>query len=117
MMSMENETLKHDNGSNYAMNWDGYGHYVMRYYSMDIGASAQAVDFGDYNLISPIGNGTGAGQMQYGSIAHTPSTYDESRVWNRETRSFTNNSGGDVTINELGIEFIQVLIVLDIRVF
>ena len=102
MMSMENETLKHDNGSNYAMNWDSNGAYVMRYYSMDIGSSAQAVNFADYNLISPIGNGTDSGQMQYGSITHTAPNYDESRVWNRETRSFTNNSGANVTINELG---------------
>ena len=102
MMSIENETLKHDDGSSYAMDWNNRGAYVMRYYSMDIGSSAQAVNFADYNLIVPIGNGTGSGQMVYGTINHTAPTYDESRVWNRETRSFTNNSGANVTINELG---------------
>lgn len=102
MMSMKEEVLKHDDASSYAVNWNDYGQYVMRYYSMDIGSSAQAVNFADYNLIAPIGNGTGSGQMQYGSITHTAPNYDGSRVWNRETRPFTNNSGGDVTINELG---------------
>jgi len=102
MMSMKEEVLKYDDGSSYAVNWNDFGQYVMRCCSMDIGSSAQAVNFADYNLITPIGNGTGSGQMVYGTINHTAPNYDESRVWNRETRSFTNNSGGDVTINELG---------------
>jgi len=52
----------------------------------------------DYKLESPITHGTGIGQLYYGaSDVYYGSDHIEVR------RSFGNNSGGDITINEVGL--------------
>jgi len=102
-MSGVTQTFKDIGGTNRAGSWN-YGEYNFLYYNFLIGSSNQAVSWTDYNLITPIANGSGEGKMAYGSITHTAAAYDDTRVWNRETRSFTNNSGASITINEIGYQ-------------
>jgi hypothetical protein len=79
-----------------------------------VGSSDAAENFGmgsspgarSYSLGARIVHGTGAGQLQYTDMAAgvvsktggTPNTY--SVLWRRYV---TNNSGGNVTINEIGV--------------
>lgn len=69
-----------------------------------LGTGTNAVAIGDYVLQTPIAHGTGAGQLQYG-INNVPASFTTSGSttyfeWNR---SFTNGSGGNITVNEVGV--------------
>jgi hypothetical protein len=69
-----------------------------------VGSGTAKPTINDTGLESQIGNGTGAGQLQYGSdsltkpVANT-NTNTGSMTWNK---SFTNGSGGNVTVSEVG---------------
>ncbi len=67
-----------------------------------VGSGTTPVDLEDHNLASKIPNGTGSGQLSYGETSFYSSynglTYDMGGQ-----RSFDNNSGADITINEIGL--------------
>jgi len=71
-------------------------------YGMQVGTSATANTATQDLLNTLIANGAGAGQLSYGSMGMTqpagsaPCSYTF-------TRTLTNNSGGDITINEAGL--------------
>ena len=70
-----------------------------------IGTGTNVEDFEDYILQTQIANGTGAGQMSYNqSVAHSVA-YDAGTKTLTDTleRHFDNNSGGSITVNEVGI--------------
>jgi hypothetical protein len=56
-----------------------------------------------YNLVALIPNGTGAGQLTYQSVSFgTPNVSGNTSTWTL-SRSFINQSGGTVTVTEVGI--------------
>jgi hypothetical protein len=69
-----------------------------------VGSGTAKPTINDTGLESQIGNGTGAGQLQYGRdslttpVANT-NTNTASMTW---SKSFTNGSGGNVTVSEVG---------------
>jgi len=68
-----------------------------------VGTSTQAVVVGDHDLITPIAHGTGSGQLSYGSTTFTdPVTSGGDRKFTI-SRTFTNGSGADITVNEVGL--------------
>jgi len=69
-----------------------------------VGSGTTKPSISDGGLTSQIGNGTGAGQLQYGTDSlTTPITNlnnnSASFTW---SKSFTNGSGGNVTVAEVG---------------
>jgi len=69
-----------------------------------VGSGTTKPSINDTGLTSQIGNGTGAGQLEYGSDSLvTPiinlNTNSASFTW---SKSFTNGSGGNVTVAEVG---------------
>lgn len=69
-----------------------------------VGTGSTAVAIGDYQLDTAIAHGTGAGQLSHGTttVTVTPTT-DGGKRYFRISRAFTNSSGGDITINEIGL--------------
>jgi len=70
-----------------------------------VGSGTNAESFEDYALQTKIANGTGAGQLSYiQSEAHSI-TYDAANkiLKNSLIRYFNNNSGGNVSVNEVGL--------------
>ena len=67
-----------------------------------VGTSSQAVSPDDVDLIAPISHGTGAGQLLYGD---SNETHDFTSLTMTITiqRYFDNNSGSDITVNEIGL--------------
>ena len=69
-----------------------------------VGSGTATPTISDTGLESQIGNGTGAGQLQYGTDSlTTPATNTNTNTgsitW---SKSFTNGSGGNVTVSEVG---------------
>jgi len=72
-------------------------------YGIRVGTSSQAVAISDYHLIAAIAQGVGAGQLQHGAMSYVaPSTVGSTRRFTC-SRTFTNGSGADITVNEVGI--------------
>lgn len=68
-----------------------------------VGSGTNAVTLADYQLQTKIAHGTGSGQLSYGAVSFdAPYTSGTSRIF-RAMRTFTNNSGATVTVNEIGI--------------
>ena len=72
--------------------------------NMVVGSGTTPTSITDGGLTSQIDNGTGAGQLQYGTDSlTTPITNlnnnSASFTW---SKSFTNGSGGNVTVSEVG---------------
>jgi len=76
-------------------------------YGIIVGSGTDPVDLNNYKLSSPIPHGTGAGQLDYDAMSVVDLGLDTSvsppvyRI--RLIRGFKNLSGGDVTINEVGL--------------
>lgn len=69
-----------------------------------IGTSATAVSLVDNKLGAKIYQGTGAGQMEYSAVTlPTPYTVLSPSAYFDIARTFTNNSGNTIIINEAGI--------------
>ncbi len=74
-------------------------------YGIVVGSGSEVEDFNGYKLSSLIANGTAAGQLTY-QIGDSPTvTWDNpsltfSASW---VRYFNNNSGGDISVNEVGL--------------
>jgi len=110
---------------NYAMNMNDSSNDST--YGIIIGTGKTAPAPGDYEMESQITNGTGSGQMQYGSHTFNPSSgtvnISSSTSSFQISRQFTNNSGSSITVSEVGIiinapftngTVVQVLIVHDL---
>jgi hypothetical protein len=69
-----------------------------------VGSGTTAVSLDDYSLASQIPNGTGAGQLVYGSNSITTIDQTLSNLWfYRISRTFTNQSTTPITITEVGL--------------
>lgn len=72
-------------------------------YGILVGTGTNAVAITDYALQTQIANGTSSGQLQYGTNSiSAPATVSTSRQFT-VSRTFTNVSGGNITINEVGL--------------
>jgi hypothetical protein len=72
-------------------------------YGIVVGSSDTPVTRDDYKLGSQISHGNGTGQLVYGAVSvDAPITYGTGYL-TRVTRVFSNNSGSNVTVKEMGI--------------
>ena len=71
---------------------------------IQVGSGQQSNPYSAYKLAAPIANGVGSGQLLYGqpSVSQTP-IVSGSSVYFIISQAFNNQSGGTVTITELGI--------------
>jgi hypothetical protein len=67
------------------------------------GTGTNAVTMTDYALQTLITHGSGAGQLSYGATTFGPPTTSGKTRYFEFQRSLMNNSGGDITVNEIGI--------------
>lgn len=68
-----------------------------------VGTGINAVTLIDNKLQTQITHGNGAGQLAHGAVTFVaPTTVGSDRYWNA-VRTFTNNSSGDITVNEVGV--------------
>jgi hypothetical protein len=74
-------------------------------YGIQIGSGTTAPAITDYRLTQLIPNGTSAGQMQYGAVnVMSPVINTTNNTgYITVTRAFTNNSGGSITVSEVGL--------------
>jgi len=68
-----------------------------------VGTGLNAVAMTDYELQTLITHGVGAGQLQYGATAYTESVTVGASRYFTIARTFTNASGGNITVNEVGL--------------
>ena len=68
-----------------------------------VGTGNVAPIISDYALGVQIAHGTGVGQIQYGNVAFGLPASDAASSHFTVTRDFSNASGGDITVNEIGL--------------
>lgn len=68
-----------------------------------VGTGTTAPNINDYNLETPIGHGTGVGQLQYSAMTFGAPASDTTTSQFTITRNFANASGGSITVNEIGL--------------
>ena len=93
---------------NYNCEWIVYpsNQYNYHVYAQNImvGSGSQSNPYSAYNLASPIANGSGTGQLLYSSPnIPTGITINGSQAYFIVSQSFANQSGGTITISEVGI--------------
>jgi len=72
-------------------------------YGPVVGTGTGAFSWDNYALTTLIAHGTGAGQLSYGATTfNAPATSGNDRYY-EVIRTFQNNSGGDITVNEIGL--------------
>jgi hypothetical protein len=69
-------------------------------YGIQVGTGTAANSTSTYSLASQIANGTGSGQLSYGSHSYTWSTGSTNTT---ATRTFINQSGASITVSEVGL--------------
>ena len=74
-------------------------------FGIQIGTGTKAPAITDYSLTQLIPNGTSAGQMQYGAVSIMSPVINTTNNTGYfvVTRTFTNNSGGSITVSEVGL--------------
>jgi len=72
-------------------------------YGIVVGSGINAESLEDYALQTPIANGTGAGQLSYVQSEAHVITWSSPTFKNTLVRHFNNNSGGDVSVNEIAL--------------
>jgi len=74
-------------------------------YGIQIGTGTTAPAITNHSLTQLIPNGTSAGQMQYGAVTiMSPAINTTNNTgYITVTRAFTNNSGGSITVSEVGL--------------
>jgi len=89
-------------------------------YGIQIGTGTTAPAITDFSLTQLIPNGTSAGQMQYGAVTVMSPVINTTNNtgYITVTRAFTNNSGGSITVSEVGLvaiySFNKTLIIHDL---
>ena len=80
---------------------NSYPSYIVM---IQVGSGQQSNPYSAYSLAAPIANGSGTGQLVYGQPS-VPSniTVSGSSAYFTISQTFNNNSGGTVTITEVGI--------------
>jgi hypothetical protein len=68
-----------------------------------VGTSTSPVSMMDFRLGSLIAHGVGAGQLLYGSVGFTPIEIIGNMIRFQINRLLTNDSGNDITVNEVGL--------------
>lgn len=71
-------------------------------YGIVIGTGTNAVTNTDYRLQTKIAQGAGAGQMSHGAMIFVTTAIVGANVDFVTKRTFTNNSGAQITVNEAG---------------
>ena len=72
-------------------------------YGIFIGSGTTAESINDYKLATKIGHGTTAGTMFYNACTVSAASATATDVTFRVTRTFTNQSGGTITVKEIGL--------------
>jgi hypothetical protein len=73
-------------------------------YGIRVGSGSTPPTANDYNLANPIANGSGSGQLLYGATTIEPVVVEDSNKTSfRIIRTFSNSSGGTVTVCEIGL--------------
>jgi hypothetical protein len=72
-------------------------------YGNVVGTGDTAVQVTDYALQTLIAHGTSAGQLQYSAVTFGAPATDATGTSFVVTRVFTNGTGGDVTVKEIGL--------------
>ena len=72
-------------------------------YGLVVGSGTNAVTINDYALQTLIAHGVGAGQLSYGAMNFVAPAVAGSTKSFTLVRIFTNSSGSDITVNEIGI--------------
>ena len=80
-----------------------------------IGTGTTAVTINDYAMETLIDHGTGAGEMQYAALTRTAPVTDVSGTSFRLSRVFSNDSGGSITVEEIGVVVNCIFYILIIR--
>ncbi len=86
-----------------AKNWDTVAATATTTYGILVGTGNTAPTLTDYCIESLIAHGTGAGQVQYGGMTYGLPTATAAVSSFTLVRSFANNSGGDITVNEAAV--------------
>jgi len=92
-----------NNGYNITYPNDGnsFYSYLLEIY---VGSGTQSNPLTATNLAAPIANGSGAGQLIYGAVSVSPSiTVNGSSAYFYISQTFSNQSGGTITITEVGV--------------
>lgn len=71
-------------------------------YGILVGSNNTAVDITDYKLNTQISHGVAAGNLQYGAQTTAYGGVDPNK-WAKILRTFTNGSGNDVVVKEVGL--------------
>lgn len=69
-----------------------------------VGTGTTPVEYDDYKLETKIAHGAGAGQFMYGAVDVAAVAAAANHINLTVSRSFTNASGGAITINEIGLD-------------
>jgi hypothetical protein len=71
---------------------------------IQVGSGQQSNPYSSYSLAEPIANGSGAGELIYGSPSASSSiTVSGNSAYFTISQTFNNNSGGEIPITEVGI--------------
>jgi hypothetical protein len=85
----------------YPISTNNYPSYIVM---IQVGSGSQPDPYSAYSLAAPIANGSGTGQLIYGNPSVPSSvTVSGSEAYFTVSQTFNNNSGGTVTITEVGI--------------
>ena len=72
-------------------------------HGIQVGTDNTAETINDYVLGTLVAHGVGAGQLQYGAVAFGAPSDDGTTSQFTITRDFANNSGGTITVEEIGL--------------
>lgn len=72
-------------------------------HGIQVGIDNTAETINDYALGAKVSHGVGAGQLQYGAVAFGAPSDDGVTSQFTVTRDFANNSGGTITVEEIGL--------------
>ena len=72
-------------------------------YGIQVGTAGGAITINDYHLNTLILNGNSATQLEYGSVSVGGVAIVGSTAQFTIARTMTNNSGADITVNEVGL--------------
>ena len=92
-------------GSTNSFNFNGAISETMPIYNILIGTGTSSPKANDYNLSQPIANGTGSGQMEYGSVSFIqPTVINTNTTTFQISQTYQNSSGSTITVSEVGME-------------